>query len=567
MQPANPHPGTPTAAPPANPSRRRQVSNSILWFAFLKAMYRATLGRWIAGKITFKVTAKGLQRIADLPLRCQGLGAAAGALLAHLSSCVCLREPARASRIPVLILWPCTAFWGLQAAQFTLNSTHLRPPTHPPLRRDVWVSTLFLLASLVCLIFGLVHFFRGPLDTPLAISLIFMVYNIIPQYLLLQASAGHGTQVAPACQCGMLAGARRKTALSAPPSMACHAWPRHMPVPKDWGWAGLGAGCPVICFPRCSCNHRLQYTLYRKPLVFNALCKVMMVLSTAVLILGVVLVWLLYPRTYDYKQAGTGGGARVFRWTQVSGRSLRETLANRLFLLAPVPPPPTHPCAAPRPWAAPCSSSTPRGRGTCRSPTRCAPSGGRHCSRCRGVPGQPCAVAVMYSSPPCAHCLPACLAVQVPWRGNAFVADYNTTVTLASSLPNDTSLGLGLGSVRKVPGGLREIETRNLGSGCCLGHAGCWAELLCKPAARSSTGALLPDASLLQVYPTSCPPRTPPPWPAAGPAGRLWRPLWRAPPTAGRSLCRGPLWGRRRGRQPLAGGPLWGRRPHRCRLL
>jgi hypothetical protein len=32
-------------------------------------MYRATLGRWIAGKITFKVTAKGLQRIADLPLR------------------------------------------------------------------------------------------------------------------------------------------------------------------------------------------------------------------------------------------------------------------------------------------------------------------------------------------------------------------------------------------------------------------------------------------------------------------------------------------------------------------
>ena len=47
-----------------------QVANSILWFAFLKAMYRATLGRWIDGKITFKVTAKGLQRIADLPIRC-----------------------------------------------------------------------------------------------------------------------------------------------------------------------------------------------------------------------------------------------------------------------------------------------------------------------------------------------------------------------------------------------------------------------------------------------------------------------------------------------------------------
>ena len=54
------------------------------------------------------------------------------------------------------------------------------------LRRDVWMSALFFIASLVCLIFGLVHFFRGPLDTPLAISLIFMVYNLVPQFLLLQ---------------------------------------------------------------------------------------------------------------------------------------------------------------------------------------------------------------------------------------------------------------------------------------------------------------------------------------------------------------------------------------------
>lgn len=35
----------------------------------LQAMYRATLGRFLAGRITFKVTAKGLQRIADLPIR------------------------------------------------------------------------------------------------------------------------------------------------------------------------------------------------------------------------------------------------------------------------------------------------------------------------------------------------------------------------------------------------------------------------------------------------------------------------------------------------------------------
>ena len=52
------------------------VANSILWFAFLKAMYRATLGRWIDGKITFKVTAKGLQRLADLPIRWVGMGRA-----------------------------------------------------------------------------------------------------------------------------------------------------------------------------------------------------------------------------------------------------------------------------------------------------------------------------------------------------------------------------------------------------------------------------------------------------------------------------------------------------------
>jgi hypothetical protein len=50
----------------------------------------------------------------------------------------------------------------------------------------VWVSALFFIASLICLGFGLAHFFRGPLDTPLAISLIFMVYNLVPQYLLLQ---------------------------------------------------------------------------------------------------------------------------------------------------------------------------------------------------------------------------------------------------------------------------------------------------------------------------------------------------------------------------------------------
>lgn len=43
--------------------------------------------------------------------------------------------------------------------------------------------------------------------------------------------------------------------------------------------------------------------MYRKPIVFNAICKLAMLLSTLVLVLGVVLVWLLYPRSYDYSQA------------------------------------------------------------------------------------------------------------------------------------------------------------------------------------------------------------------------------------------------------------------------
>lgn len=142
------------------------VANAILWFAFLKAMYRATIGRWLSGTIVFKVTAKGLQRLNNLPLR------------------------------------------------------------------DVWMSTLWFVFSLITLIFGLLHFFKGGvLDTPLAISLIFMVYNLIPQYLL------------------------------------------------------------------------LQYAAFRPRLFYNFICKLAMLLSTVMMILGVVLVWVLYPKSYDYKAA------------------------------------------------------------------------------------------------------------------------------------------------------------------------------------------------------------------------------------------------------------------------
>ena len=142
------------------------VANSILWWAFLKAMYRATIGKWFAGTIVFKVTAKGLQKLNNLPIR------------------------------------------------------------------DLWMATLWFLFSIVSLIFGLITYIRGEVtDTPLAISIIFIAYNMIPLYLL------------------------------------------------------------------------IQYACYRGPMIFNLICKLMMFLSTFLSILGVVLVWLLYPRAYNYSEA------------------------------------------------------------------------------------------------------------------------------------------------------------------------------------------------------------------------------------------------------------------------
>lgn len=142
------------------------VANSVLWWAFLKAMYRATIGRWLSGTIVFKVTAKGLQRLNNLPIR------------------------------------------------------------------DIWMSAVWFIFSLVTLIIGLVHFFKGGvLNTPLAISLIFMIYNLLPQYLL------------------------------------------------------------------------LQYASFRPRMFFNTVCRVAMVLSTFLGIFGLVLIWILYPKSYDYKSA------------------------------------------------------------------------------------------------------------------------------------------------------------------------------------------------------------------------------------------------------------------------
>lgn len=80
----------------------------------------------------------------------------------------------------------------------TLNHTITPPPpsAHPwALCRDVWMSLLFVLAMISTLILGLVHWSRGNTETPLIISLVYMVYNIIPQYLLLQVRWGVGGQV------------------------------------------------------------------------------------------------------------------------------------------------------------------------------------------------------------------------------------------------------------------------------------------------------------------------------------------------------------------------------------
>jgi len=61
-----------------------------------------------------------------------------------------------------------------------------------PVRRDVWVSLLFVLAMVSTLILGLVHWSRGNTETPLIISLVYMIYNLVPQCLLLQVGSEGG---------------------------------------------------------------------------------------------------------------------------------------------------------------------------------------------------------------------------------------------------------------------------------------------------------------------------------------------------------------------------------------
>jgi len=141
------------------------VANCILWWAFLKAMHRSTIGRLFKGSVAFKVTAKGLQRLGALPLR------------------------------------------------------------------DVWMALIWFIFSVTTFIVGLVHYFStGVMDNPLAISLVLISYNLIPLYLL------------------------------------------------------------------------LQYTAYRRPAVFNLICKFTMFASTVIMVFTLVLIWLLCPKQYDYSK-------------------------------------------------------------------------------------------------------------------------------------------------------------------------------------------------------------------------------------------------------------------------
>lgn len=44
----------------------------------------------------------------------------------------------------------------------------------------------------------------------------------------------------------------------------------------------------------------LQYAVFRKRPYFNWICKVAMLLSTLCAIGGVILIWVLYPKSYNY---------------------------------------------------------------------------------------------------------------------------------------------------------------------------------------------------------------------------------------------------------------------------
>ena len=65
------------------------------------------------------------------------------------------------------------------------------------------------------------------------------------------------------------------------------------------------------------CPFTPQYGAFRPKTFFNIMAKLMALLSTAMAIMGIVLVWILYPRPYDY--SAVLGGAMQFFNTQRIG--------------------------------------------------------------------------------------------------------------------------------------------------------------------------------------------------------------------------------------------------------
>jgi endoglucanase len=145
-----------------------QIANAIMWFAFLKAFIRTTVGKLISGNIVFKATIKGLQKMVDSALR------------------------------------------------------------------DVWMAAVIVAGNISANIVGIIHLSKGNLNSPLIISLLWCVYNTVPQGLLLwYAFFPHGGQWKRVfnwmCKLGMLI--QWATALAA----VVLIWPMLPPVyePED----------------------------------------------------------------------------------------------------------------------------------------------------------------------------------------------------------------------------------------------------------------------------------------------------------------------------------------------
>ena len=170
-----------------------------------------------------------------------------------------------------------------------------------------------------------------------------MIYNLVPQGLLLFVS-GTGLGCCDGWPAGAAPGAGHTSSNKQRASSAAFL---------------LIHPAPVACPPRA------QYACYCKPLVFNAVCKLAMLVSTVVLVLGVVLVWLLYPRSYDYSQVR----GRVEEASCGAAGTATPQARRACSTAVPVlhPPPTRLPHSLHRPWATACHSSTRSARASCRA--------------------------------------------------------------------------------------------------------------------------------------------------------------------------------------------------------